>query len=79
MMLIPNIKALGLVVSDKKNPVSPYISLYKACDPWGGVNFGFRGIILTNLLMVHKVMLHTKYQRSRPYGFRQEDFMFLPI
>ena len=25
-------------------------------------------------------MLHTKYQGSRPYGFRQEDvFMFFPI
>ena len=25
-------------------------------------------------------MLHTKYQDSRPYGFRLEDFfMFLPI
>ena len=45
---------------------------------WG--HFGPRGIIYTNLLEVHKVMLHTKYQSSRPYGFRQEDFfMFLPI
>ena len=26
------------------------------------------------------MMLHTKYQGSRPYGFRQEDlFMFLSI
>ena len=26
------------------------------------------------------MMLHTKYQGSRPYGFRQEDFsMFFPI
>ena len=26
------------------------------------------------------MMLHTKYQGSRPCGFRQEDFfMFLPI
>ena len=26
------------------------------------------------------IIFHTKYQRSRPYGFRQEDFfMFLPI
>ena len=25
-------------------------------------------------------MLHTKYQGSKPYGFRQEDpFMFFPI
>ena len=41
--------------------------------PLGGAIFGPRGII-------HKVMLHTKYQGSRPCGFRQEDFfMFLPI
>ena len=26
------------------------------------------------------MMLHTKYQGSKPYGFRQEDFsMFFPI
>ena len=26
------------------------------------------------------MMLHTKYQGSRPFGFRREDFfMFLPI
>ena len=24
-------------------------------------------------------MLHTKYQSSRPYGFRQDFLMFLPI
>ena len=43
-------------------------------------HFGPRGIIYGNFLEVHKVMLHIKYQSSRPYGFRQEDFfMFLPI
>ena len=31
-----------------------------------------RGII--NLVEVHKMMLHTKYQDSRPCGFRQGDF-----
>ena len=25
------------------------------------------------------MMLHTKYQGSRPCGFRQDFFMFLPI
>ena len=38
-------------------------------------HFGPRGIIYTIMLEVHKVMLHTKYQSSRPYGFRQEDFL----
>ena len=45
----------------------PYISQCKICDPRGGAIFGFKGIS-------HKVMLHTKYQGSRPYGSRQEDF-----
>ena len=54
--------------------VSPYISLCKACDPQGGVIFGPWGIIQINLVEVHKVMLHTKYQNSRPHGFRQVDF-----
>ena len=27
-----------------------------------------------NLVEVHLVMLHTKYQGFRPHGFRQEDF-----
>ena len=60
--------------------VSPYISLSKACDLWGMAIFGTRGLIWTNLVEVHQMMLHTKYQGSRPCGFRQEDFlMFLPI
>ena len=46
----------------------------------GAGSFLAPGHNFTNLLEVHKVMLHTKYQSSRPYGFRQEDFfMFLPI
>ena len=42
--------------------------------PPEGAIFGPRGII-------HKVMLHTKYHGSMPYGFRQEVFffLFLPI
>ena len=43
-------------------------------DTWGGANFGTRGIIWTNLVEVHYVMLHTKYQDSRRHGFRQEEF-----
>ena len=55
------------------------ISLCKACDHRGGVIFQPRGLILTNLVVVYQIMLHTKYQCSRPCGFRQEDFfMFLP-
>ena len=33
----PNIKAIGLVVSDmNKKIMFHYISLCKTCDPWGG-------------------------------------------
>ena len=60
--------------------VSPYISLSNACDPWGVAFFGPRGLISTNLVEVNQMMLHTKYQGTRPCGLRQEDFfMFLPI
>ena len=71
---MPNIKALGLKVSDKIFHVSPYISLCKTCDTRGGAIFGPWGIICINLLEVHLVMLHPKYQGSRPCGFRQEIF-----
>ena len=55
--------------------VFPYKSLCKICNPWAGAIFGPRGIIRTNLVEVHQVMLHTEYLDSRPYGFRQEDFL----
>ena len=54
---------------------SPNVSLCKTLDPRGGAIFGHRGIILTNLVEVHQVMLHIKYQGSRLSGFRQEDFL----
>ena len=48
--------------------------------PHGRAIFGHRDIIRANLVEVHLVMLHTKYQGSRRYGFRQEDFsMFSPM
>ena len=43
-------------------------------DTWVGANFGPSGIIGTHLVDIYYVMLHTKYQGSMPYGFRQEDF-----
>ena len=51
-----------------------YVSQCKSCDPQGGAIFDPRGIIRTNLVEVHQVMLSNKYQDSTPYGFRQEDF-----
>ena len=41
--------------------------------------FGPKGIILSNLVEVHYVMLHTKYQVSRPsvfYGGTFRTFIF---
>ena len=69
----PNIKALSIMVSDKKifQCFFPYISQCKICDLQGGAIFGPRGII-------HEVMLHTKYHGSRPSGFRQEVFFHVP-
>ena len=38
-----------------------------------------RGRIRSNWVELHQVMLNTKNQDSRPYGFRQKDFfVFLP-
>ena len=59
-MGVANIKALGLVVSDKKIffHVAPYI--YVKHDPQGGAIFCPRGLIWTNYVEVHQMMLHTK-------------------
>ena len=47
---ILNIKALGIVVSDKKMfSYFPYTSLCKTCDPRTG-HFGPRDIMKTNLV-----------------------------
>ena len=42
----------------------------KHVTPGVGEHFWPKGMIQTNLVEVHKVMLHTKYQASGPYGFR---------
>ena len=34
------------------------------CDTWGGATFGLRGIIWTNLVEVHQVMLHRPQGRN---------------
>ena len=40
---------------------------------WGGGGGG-GAIIKTNLVEVCKEMLYTKYERSRPSSFREEEF-----
>ena len=56
-------------------PLKAYV---KHVTPGARAIFGNRAIILTNLVEVHKVMLHTKYQNSKPYGFRQ-DFLYFSL
>ena len=53
----------------------PYVSLRKSGDLRGGANFDPRGIIWTNLVEHHYMMLYTKYQSSRPGSYREEDFL----
>ena len=60
-------------------PCFPCNSLCKTWRPRGGVIFGPRGIIWTNLVDVYLVILHTKYQGSRPYGFRREAFFMFSL
>ena len=49
----------------------PHISI----EPQGRAIFCPRAIILTNMVEVYLVMLHTKYQGCRTSGFRQEAFL----
>ena len=66
-------------VSERKNfEVGLLCSYVPSCDPRGGANIDPRGIIWTNLVEVHKEMLHTKYQSSAPSSFREEEFRSLP-
>ena len=48
----------------------PYIRLSKTCDPMRAHSWR-QGIIRTNLVEVYLMMLHIKYQGSRPCCFRQ--------
>ena len=59
-------KALGLPVSGNKNSEDVLLCSYvQNCDPRA---------ICTNLVKVHKEMLHTKYQSSTPSNFREKEF-----
>ena len=50
--------------------ITSCISLCKTCDPQAGAFFSPRGITWTTLIEVHWVILHTKYQGSRPRRYR---------
>ena len=51
-----------------------FCSYVPNCDPWSWASFDLRGIIWTNLVEVHKEILYTKYQSSRPFSFKEEEF-----
>ena len=51
-------------------------SLFLCSTLWPrcGVSFNSKGIIWMRLIKVHKDMLNTKYQSSKPCSFREEEF-----
>ena len=70
-----NITAEGLMVSEKKIFKDIFfINLMKTDKPWGGAIFGPGVIILTNLMEVHLMMVHAKYQGYRLNDYRADDF-----
>ena len=63
---------LCLAVSDKTIcPCFPCISLCKTYDP---TFFDPEGILSRNLVETYQMLLHTKYQDSRHFGFRSGEF-----
>ena len=79
-------KALGLVVSEKK--IFYCFSHCKSMgandprggaifDPRGGAIFDPRGMIGTIYIEDHYSLLHTKYESFGPCGFGEDDFFML--
>ena len=70
-----NMKALGLVVSEKKIfYVFPIVSLRELMTPRGWAIFDPRGMVSRIYKEDHYTLLHTKYESSGPCGFGEEDF-----
>ena len=69
-------KALGLVVSEKK-----FFLCFSHCksmganDPRGGAIFDPRGMIGRININDHHTLLHTKYDSFGTCGFGEEDFL----
>ena len=69
-------KALGLVVSEKKIffyvlPMTP------PPTPRGGARMDPRGTVGRIYKEDHYTLLHTKYESSGPCGFGEEDFFYV--
>ena len=71
-------KALGLVVSDKKIFFSfSHCMSMGANDLQGGAISDSRGMVARIYKEDHYTLLHTKYESSGPCGFREEDFFYV--
>ena len=67
-------KALGLVVSEKK-----IFFIFSSWRPRGGARVDHRGTVGRIYRDEHYILLQTKYESSGPCGFGEEDFfMFYP-
>ena len=75
-----NMKALGLVVSEKKISFLCFSHCQSmgANDPWGRAIFDPRGMVGRIYIEYHCTLLHTKYESSGPCGFGEDFFMFFP-
>ena len=71
-------KALGLVVSEKKIFLCfSHCKSMGANDPWGGAIFDPRGMIGRIYKEDHYTLLHTKYESFGPCGFGEEGFFYV--
>ena len=64
------------MVSEKmifEGSLAHYKALYKHMTPLGVDNLDPRGLIGRIYVGDHKTVLHTKYIRCAPHGFRKED------
>ena len=58
----------------------PIVSLQEMMTSWGMANLDPWSMIGRNYKGAYYTLLHAKYKRSGPHGFREEDFFtFFPI
>ena len=72
-----NMKALGLVVSEKKIFLCSTHDPPPPPPPRGGARMDPRGTVGRIYKEDHYTLLLTKYESSGPCGFREEDFFYV--
>ena len=73
-----NMKALGLIVSEKKIfYVFPIVSLWELMTHRGRAIFDPRGMVGRIYKEDDYTLLNTKYESSGPCGFGEEDFFYV--